>query len=149
SWFLASLGVFLRDMSQLIGFAVTIIMFVSPVFYPASALPPLLRKAMILNPIAEIVEQFRAVIIGIPVVVSYLLIATHFAPLYTRLSAQVGALATDSYAGQITAFADGGNPLRFWFFYLFQGNPFALGGVPVVAALMFVAWKRNKKELME
>ncbi|MFZ4615149.1 MAG: PTS galactitol transporter subunit IIC [Rectinemataceae bacterium] len=92
---------------------------------------------------------FRAVIIGIPVVISFLLISTHFAPMYTRLSAQAGMVGTASYAGQITAFADGGNPLRFWFFYLFQGNPLALVGVPVVLALMYFAWKRNKKELLE
>jgi lipopolysaccharide transport system permease protein len=64
AWFLASLGVFLRDIGQMIGFVVTIIMFTSPIFYPASALPPRFRMVMLLNPIAEIVEQFRAVIIG-------------------------------------------------------------------------------------
>jgi lipopolysaccharide transport system permease protein len=39
SWILASLGVFIRDVPQTIGILVTILMFLSPVFYPLSALP--------------------------------------------------------------------------------------------------------------
>ena len=62
SWFLASLGVFLRDMGQLIGFFVTMVMFISPVFYSAKGLPPMFRRIMIFNPIAEIIEQFRTII---------------------------------------------------------------------------------------
>jgi galactitol PTS system EIIC component len=90
---------------------------------------------------------FRAVIIGIPIVAAYLLISTHFAPMYTALSAQVGAVTAQSYAGEITAFTDGGNPVRFWFFYLFRGNIFALLAIPAVLALMYHAWRRNRKEL--
>jgi PTS system galactitol-specific IIC component len=90
---------------------------------------------------------FRAVLIGIPIVAAYLLISTHFAPMYTALSAQVGAVTAQSYAGEITAFTDGGNPVRFWFFYLFRGNIFALLAIPAVLALMYYAWRRNRKEL--
>ena len=90
---------------------------------------------------------FRAVLIGIPIVAAYLLISTHFAPMYTALSAQVGAVTAQSYAGEITAFTDGGNPVRFWFFYLFRGNIFALLAIPAVLALMYCAWRRNRKEL--
>ena len=64
SWFLASLGVFLRDMGQLIGFFVTMVMFISPVFYSAKGLPTLFRRLMIFNPIAEIIEQFRMIIMA-------------------------------------------------------------------------------------
>jgi PTS system galactitol-specific IIC component len=89
---------------------------------------------------------FRAVLIGIPIVAAYLLISTHFAPMYTALAAQVGAVTAQSYAGEITAFTDGGNPARFWFFYLFRGNVFALLAIPAVLALMYFAWRRNRKE---
>jgi PTS system galactitol-specific IIC component len=121
---------------------------------PGNKLLPLGDLANLISVMSVIVlvtrsNVFRAVIIGIPVVIAYLLIATHFAPMYTSLSAQVGAVTTESYAGQITAFTDGGNPIRFWFFYLFQGNLTALLGVPIVFALMYVARKRNKKELTE
>ena len=48
------------------------------------------------------------------------MIATALSPLYTRLAAQAGSQT--SYAGPITAFTDGGNPVRFWALHLFQGN---------------------------
>ena len=38
-WFLASLGVFIRDVGQITSLAVTLMMFLSPVFYPVSSLP--------------------------------------------------------------------------------------------------------------
>ena len=39
SWFLASLGVYLRDVSQTIGLAMTALMFISPIFFPITSLP--------------------------------------------------------------------------------------------------------------
>jgi lipopolysaccharide transport system permease protein len=61
SWILASLGVFIRDVGQTIGIVTTILMFMSPVFYPVSALPAKLQKWMMLNPLTFIIEQARAV----------------------------------------------------------------------------------------
>jgi PTS system galactitol-specific IIC component len=90
---------------------------------------------------------FRAVIIGIPIVVAYLLIATHLAPLYTSLAAKVGAVTAQGYAGDITAFTDGGNIVRFWFLSMFTGNLTALLAVPPALALMYYAWRRNRKEI--
>jgi len=63
SWILASLGVFIRDVGQTIGIVTTILMFMSPVFYPVSALPLKLQKWMMLNPLTFIIEQARAVTI--------------------------------------------------------------------------------------
>ncbi len=92
---------------------------------------------------------FRSVIIGIPIIISYLLISTRLAPLYTTLSAKAGAVTAQSYAGDITAFTDGGNPVRFWFFSLFKGDAYAFAALPVVLALMYYSWKRNRKEIEE
>jgi len=92
---------------------------------------------------------FRAVVIGIPIVMGYLLISTHLAPLYTTLSAKVGAVTAQGYAGDITAFTDGGNPVRYWFLSLFQGDLIALLAVPVILALMCYSWRRNRKEIEE
>ena len=39
AWFLAALGVFVRDISQITGVFTTVLMFLSAVFYPLSALP--------------------------------------------------------------------------------------------------------------
>jgi lipopolysaccharide transport system permease protein len=59
SWGLASLGVYLRDVSQFIGIFTTALMFLSPVFYPASALPEEYRRLMCLNPLALAIEEAR------------------------------------------------------------------------------------------
>jgi lipopolysaccharide transport system permease protein len=63
AWVLASLGVFLRDVAQPIGLAMTILLFASPVFYPISALPPAIQPWLMLNPLTFIIEQARAVLI--------------------------------------------------------------------------------------
>jgi galactitol-specific phosphotransferase system IIC component len=92
---------------------------------------------------------FRAVIMGIPIVIGYLLISTHLAPLYTVLAAKVGAVTAQGCAGDITAFTDGGNPVRFWFFEMFRGKLIALLLIPLVLALMYYSWRRNRKEIEE
>lgn len=63
AWCLASLGVFLRDVAQPIGLAMTVLLFASPVFYPISALPEEIRPWLMLNPLTFIIEQARAVVI--------------------------------------------------------------------------------------
>ena len=63
SWALASFGVYLRDIGQTIGIFTTILMFLSPVFYPVSALPEKFQGWMLLNPLTFIIEQARAIII--------------------------------------------------------------------------------------
>lgn len=62
SWALASLGVFLRDVSQFIGLLTTALMFLSPIFYPATALPEDYRHILYLNPLTTVVEQTRDVL---------------------------------------------------------------------------------------
>jgi len=62
SWALASLGVYLRDVSQLIGVITTVLMFISPIFYPATALPETYRHWLYLNPITPVIEQARDVL---------------------------------------------------------------------------------------
>ncbi|MFC0266598.1 ABC transporter permease [Kushneria aurantia] len=62
-WLLASLGVFLRDIGQTMGLITTMLLFLSPIFYPASALPPEFRVIMTLNPLTFIIEQSRLVMI--------------------------------------------------------------------------------------
>lgn len=63
SWLLASLGVYLRDVSQVIGVIVTVLMFLSPIFYPIEALPESFRPYMQLSPLTYVIEQARAVMI--------------------------------------------------------------------------------------
>lgn len=63
SWLLASVGVFVRDIGQFIGMMLTTLLFLSPIFYPASALPESVRSYLFLNPLTFIIEQTRAVIL--------------------------------------------------------------------------------------
>jgi lipopolysaccharide transport system permease protein len=63
SWMLASLGVFLRDVGQTIGIFTTVMMFLSPVFFPISAMPEKYRPMIMANPLTFIIEQAREVLI--------------------------------------------------------------------------------------
>jgi lipopolysaccharide transport system permease protein len=63
SWFLAALGVYLRDVSQTIGLIMTALMFVSPIFFPITALPEKYHIYVYLNPLSFIIEQGREVLI--------------------------------------------------------------------------------------
>ena len=62
-WFLASLGVYLRDIAQFTGILTTVLMFMSPVFYPITALPKEYQYVMLLNPLTPVIEQARTVLI--------------------------------------------------------------------------------------
>lgn len=63
TWFLAALGVFVRDIAQTTGLAATALLFLSPVFYPAEALPEPWRQILHLNPLTFIIEQLREVLL--------------------------------------------------------------------------------------
>jgi len=81
AWMLASLGVFLRDVSQTIGIVTTIMMFLSPVFYPISALPESFQPWLMVNPLTFIIEQAREVLVwghmpDWPGLAAYMLIST-------------------------------------------------------------------------
>ncbi len=61
SWFLAAIGVFLRDVGQTIGIVVTAMMFLSPIFFPLSAIPSHWQFLARLNPLVFPIEQARNV----------------------------------------------------------------------------------------
>jgi len=63
SWFLASLGVFLRDISQVVGILATVLLFLSPIFYPISAVPENLQAYLYLNPLTLIIGELRSIMI--------------------------------------------------------------------------------------
>lgn len=63
SWILASLGVFLRDVGQTMGIITTVLAFLSPVFYPVTAVPEKFRVFIMANPLTFIIEQSREIII--------------------------------------------------------------------------------------
>ena len=63
AWFLASLGVFLRDIGQVVGVLTMALMYITPIFYPASALPAEYQSLMNLNPLTSCIEQVRNIMV--------------------------------------------------------------------------------------
>lgn len=63
AWLLASLGVYLRDVGQTISILTMMLMFLSPVFYPISAVPEAFRVYIMANPLTFIIEQLREVVV--------------------------------------------------------------------------------------
>jgi lipopolysaccharide transport system permease protein len=62
TWFFSSLGVFLKDLSQLIGVMTLALLFLSPIFYPAAIVPERLQFYYRLNPLAGLLEMSRGLL---------------------------------------------------------------------------------------
>lgn len=63
SYMLASLGVFLRDIGQTMGILATVLLFLSPIFFPIERLPETYQPLFMANPLTFIIEQARDVLI--------------------------------------------------------------------------------------
>jgi lipopolysaccharide transport system permease protein len=63
AWFLAATGVFVRDIGQTTGIITTVLLFLSPVFYPISVLPESYQALLLINPLTFIIEESRQVLI--------------------------------------------------------------------------------------
>jgi len=59
AWFLASLGVYLRDVGQIVMFAVQVLFFMTPVFYRIEQVPKAFQLVMRLNPLTTVVDCAR------------------------------------------------------------------------------------------
>jgi lipopolysaccharide transport system permease protein len=62
-WFLASLGVFVRDLGHVLTLLVQILLFATPIFYPVEAVPETLRPWVAWQPLAWVVESMRRVVL--------------------------------------------------------------------------------------
>lgn len=66
-WLFASLGVFIRDINSFVPVLITILMYISAVFYPISKVPPVMLPAVIHNPLAVLIDNMRNVFMwGMP-----------------------------------------------------------------------------------
>ncbi|MBC7604161.1 MAG: ABC transporter permease [Ramlibacter sp.] len=63
AWLLSGLGVFIRDIAHAVGPAVSMLLFLSPVLYPARALPEFLQRLLWLNPLTVPIENLRHITI--------------------------------------------------------------------------------------
>jgi lipopolysaccharide transport system permease protein len=62
-WLLASLAAYLRDVGQVVSVFTTVLLFLSPVFFPVSVLPPAYQQVVRWSPLTYIVEQARDVMV--------------------------------------------------------------------------------------
>lgn len=63
SYLLATSGVFLRDLAQIIGFVLTLWFFTTPICYPDTSLPAELLPILGKNPLYVLVRGYRAVLL--------------------------------------------------------------------------------------
>jgi len=63
AWILAAIGVYFRDMSQIVQPLVTATLFLAPIFFQRTALPAWSQPYLSINPLTIPVEAFRAVVI--------------------------------------------------------------------------------------
>lgn len=63
AWLFAAIGVFLRDLGQIIAFLLSLIFFLSPICYPESALPAGARAFLQYSPVYYLVSSYRRVLI--------------------------------------------------------------------------------------
>ena len=61
-YMIAAINVYFRDLNQLIGVAITLILFLSPIFYPLAAIPEKYQFLIKLNPLSYLLEEFRIVV---------------------------------------------------------------------------------------
>lgn len=67
AWFLAALGVYVRDLGQLIGYVLTLWFFLTPICYPETALPAAALPLLAQNPLFVLVRGFRDTLLeGVP-----------------------------------------------------------------------------------
>ena len=84
AWALATLTVFLRDVAQILGLALTAWMFLTPIFYPAELVPQGFRWILYLNPMFYLIEGYRNILLN------------HHVPSW-RVLAPLAAAALGSY----------------------------------------------------
>jgi lipopolysaccharide transport system permease protein len=61
---LAALGVFFKDLPQVVAPLVQLMMFLSPVFYPLKSLPKEMQEWAFINPMVPMIEGLRGVMAG-------------------------------------------------------------------------------------
>ena len=59
TWLMSTIGVLIKDIGQSINAIVSMLMFLSPIFYPTTALPEKIRWIAQINPLAMYIESTR------------------------------------------------------------------------------------------
>lgn len=62
-WFFAALGVYLRDIEQIMGTLITFLLFTSTVFFSLDHAPSAIKPLLLLNPITQIINDLRNILV--------------------------------------------------------------------------------------
>ena len=62
---ISSLTTKYRDFQYLLGFGISLWMYITPIIYPVSIIPPAFRWLVLINPMAPLIEAFKYGLIGI------------------------------------------------------------------------------------
>jgi len=98
---LAAVNVQYRDVGTITPVMLQLWMFVSPIVYPASTVPARWRWAYDLNPLAGVIENFRASLLGLPLNLKSLLVSAIVTILILFYSALVFHRLEDEFADVI------------------------------------------------
>jgi len=63
AWFVASLGVYMRDLAHIIGIVLQVLIFLTPVFFSIEMVPEHVRFFFHLNPLTTIIQSARAILL--------------------------------------------------------------------------------------
>ncbi|WP_038178861.1 ABC transporter permease [Vibrio rhizosphaerae] len=63
SWFISALSAYIKDVEQLIGTVVTFLLFTSTVFFSIDNIPNQLKPLLYINPITQIINDFRRILV--------------------------------------------------------------------------------------
>jgi lipopolysaccharide transport system permease protein len=63
SWFLSALGVYMRDLGQIIGFLLMLLFYLTPICYAEKALPEAAAAILTKNPIFTLVHAYRSILL--------------------------------------------------------------------------------------
>lgn len=87
----------------------------------------------------------RSFIIGVPMVIVNLYVASSMATFLTEMAKRTNYQIA-GYEGTFTSFLDGGNYFRAWVAQMVSMNGLALAMLPVAAVVLFFTWKITKRE---
>jgi lipopolysaccharide transport system permease protein len=99
-WITSAAAVFLRDVPNIVGVALNALFYLTPVFYGLHSIPPRYRSLLELNPMATVIDGYRAILLHQPA-------PGGFAIVYTLvLSAALAALGYLAFTRVQGRFAD-------------------------------------------
>jgi len=99
SLLVATCNVFYRDLQQLVGYAITALFFLSPIFYARSSVPPKLQFIVVFNPLAAMLSGYQSVFYyGTPPSWRELLFAAGFAAAILLLGLRYLNVNRDAFA---------------------------------------------------